>query len=262
MARINSVISFTGKLGEIVGMKGKGATFLRRHNAPSNPNTARQLDQRLKFALGVKLANITPEMAYYKLGSNKVERRGALVSQVIKNASIENVAGTTPSDISLGFGLDARVAYNKLQFSRGPQLVTSARSTIEDGTMLIVRYTRGDLNAYYFLIFSYISRTFSDGSKDIVSQYDFYRQASGEVYNIELTPSLTGLGSTLSTFECDTFVIPMTYDEDHNTEIRNPEGVLDNNVSYANISRVGGVNLSDLVYGQSIYAGRASRVNG
>ncbi len=55
MAEQISIIQVSGKLGNIVGMKGKGANFVRAKVRPGNPRTQKQTAQRMKVAIIGKL---------------------------------------------------------------------------------------------------------------------------------------------------------------------------------------------------------------
>lgn len=98
MAKINSVITFVGKLDNVVGMKGdKGETYARKHlREINNPSTDAQVDQRLKVSLAGQISNLTPAGAIVGMkGANKRQRRANFVKNIINKAQITNNADDT-----------------------------------------------------------------------------------------------------------------------------------------------------------------------
>lgn len=121
MGKLNSVVTFKGRVGNIVGAKGyKGSTILRQYQPiVANPNTEKQRTQRTKFLAATSLANNCPELAlaglrgYAKTVGCSV--RNAMSKIMLKNYNI--VDGWTKTvngdQISMAF------ARQSLKFSKG-----------------------------------------------------------------------------------------------------------------------------------------------
>lgn len=90
MAKLNSVITFVGKMDNVVGMKGdNGETYARKLVKPTNPNTEDQVDQRLRVSLAGQISKLTPANAIVGMkGANKRQRRANFMKNIIKAASV------------------------------------------------------------------------------------------------------------------------------------------------------------------------------
>jgi hypothetical protein len=88
MARIVSLIQFTGRAGSAVGSKGKGGKVLLRQYQPSvaNPCTDAQMSQRAKIKLASQVASMLGEVGRTSLiaNGNKKTDRGLLVKRLLK----------------------------------------------------------------------------------------------------------------------------------------------------------------------------------
>ena len=93
MAEQISIIQVSGKLGNIVGMKGKGANFVRAKVRPGNPRTQKQTAQRMKVAIIGKL------MGKLKGFVNETCKGGRLTAfaNAIKMNLDEAIGGTYPN---------------------------------------------------------------------------------------------------------------------------------------------------------------------
>ena len=88
----------SGKHGTAVAAITKNGNILRLHRKPSNPNTPKQQEQRLKFGLVNK--ELAPLGEVFKKGYLSSDARQMAVSNALKNA----IEGEFP-DFTLNFGL-------------------------------------------------------------------------------------------------------------------------------------------------------------
>ena len=89
MARIVSIIQFTGRAGSAVGSKGKGGQVLLRQYQPSvaNPRTDAQMSQRAKMKLAAQVAGMLGEVGRTALIANGYKKtdRGILIKRLLKS---------------------------------------------------------------------------------------------------------------------------------------------------------------------------------
>lgn len=121
MGKLNSVVTFKGRTGNLVGAKGfKGSTVLRQYQPTvANPNTEKQRTQRTKFLAATSLANNCPELAlaglrgYAKTVGCSV--RNAMSKIMLKNyGAVDGWTKTVDGDqISMAY------ARQSLKFSKG-----------------------------------------------------------------------------------------------------------------------------------------------
>ena len=112
MGKIASVIQFTGRTGNVVGVTGQnGDIYLRVHKKHINDkNSAEQVANRVKFALAGSLSKlIKSDLIYGISGSGKRERRQRWQKLLIKKMTTTAVDGTVtatlaPSDMILSEG--------------------------------------------------------------------------------------------------------------------------------------------------------------
>ncbi len=106
MARIVSIIQFTGRAGSAVGMKGKGGKVLLRQYQPTvaNPRTAAQMSNRAKLKLAAQVAGMLGEVGRTALQANGLRKtdRGKLIKQLFQNIRV-NADG---SKATLGYDLN------------------------------------------------------------------------------------------------------------------------------------------------------------
>ena len=121
MGKLNSVVTFKGRTGNLVGAKGfKGSTVLRQYQPTvANPNTEKQRTQRTKFLAATSLANNCPELALAGLRgyakSVGCSVRNAMSKIMLKNYNVvDGWTKTTNGDqISMAY------ARQSLKFSKG-----------------------------------------------------------------------------------------------------------------------------------------------
>ena len=112
MAKITSPITFTGKVGPIVGAKNpNGGYQLRPHvTEVANPRTVAQTMQRAKINLAGRFSSFTPKEVLYGFRGNATKRRSAFMKNLINNTqSSQEDAGT----------IKASIIKNKVKFSEG-----------------------------------------------------------------------------------------------------------------------------------------------
>jgi hypothetical protein len=93
MAEQISIIQVSGKIGNIVGMKGNGKNYAREKKTPKNPRTQKQTAQRMKVAIIGKL------MGKLKGFVNETCKGGRLTAfaNAIKMNLDEAIGGTYPN---------------------------------------------------------------------------------------------------------------------------------------------------------------------
>lgn len=100
MARIVSIIQFTGRAGSAVGSKGKNGKVLLRQYQPSvaNPRTEAQMSQRAKIKLAAQVAGMLGEVGRTALIANghKKTERGLLVKKLLRSIVV-NADGSQAS---------------------------------------------------------------------------------------------------------------------------------------------------------------------
>lgn len=108
----NGAITFEGKLGNIVGVRGKnGKTHVRLFVKPSNPQTEKQIKARVKMSLAGQLSKITPASALVGFKGSKSERRTKFMRNIILNST----ASVNPG----GDGYNVTLPPIDLKFSEG-----------------------------------------------------------------------------------------------------------------------------------------------
>lgn len=112
MGKINSVIEFTGRTGNLVGVKGQnGQVYLRKHvRKIHNDNSEQQVVARAKMALAGNLSKlIKAELLYGMPGNGRRMRRQRWMTEILRRMTTTTVDGTVkailaPSDMILSEG--------------------------------------------------------------------------------------------------------------------------------------------------------------
>lgn len=130
MGKIASVIQFTGRTGNVIGVTGQdGDIYLRRHRKHiKNNNSPEQVATRVKFALAGSLSKlIRSELLFGMSGSGKRGRRQRWQKLIINKIS-------TSSDNGI---VTAQLLPADLILSEGPTYagVTVSNVTIADGNV-------------------------------------------------------------------------------------------------------------------------------
>lgn len=147
MAKINSIISFTGRAGNVVGAKGpKGQTILRPYQpVVANPQSPAQLVQRAKVNLAGQLSGITPAGAIVPLGmGSKANNRSEFLKNLIKVASV----------VVRPDGYRASIPARNVIFSHGtqPALATITSPTVSASAVTVslsLRAANADMAGLY-----------------------------------------------------------------------------------------------------------------
>lgn len=147
MAKINSIISFIGRAGNVVGAKGpKGQTILRPYQpVVANPQTPAQLMQRAKVNLAGQLSGITPAGAITPLGmGSKANNRSEFLKNLIKAATV----------VMNAEGYRASIPARNIIFSHGtqPALATMTSPTVSASAVtasLSLRAANADMAGLY-----------------------------------------------------------------------------------------------------------------
>lgn len=114
MGKIQGIFQFTGKIGQVVGMKGdNGERYAREYVKTANPDTKGQQDVRTIMSLAGKISSLTPAAIITGLmGANKRQRRSNFVRNIALNSTIATVNDQ----------LQASLAPEKLLLSDGQQM--------------------------------------------------------------------------------------------------------------------------------------------
>ena len=133
MSKQISALQVSGKVGEVVGMKGfNGENYMRIAKKPSNPNTPKQVQQRSKLVLAGLMSKMTPSELLIGMSSTKRLRRSRYTSAIIRNAIIgTNAKGDVVANLDP----------TKLVFSEGRFVEVSGLTPTYNGTALSVVYS-------------------------------------------------------------------------------------------------------------------------
>lgn len=92
MAKQFSTFQFTGKVGTLVGMKGKnGSAYIRTLVTPANPKTSAQTDQRVKMSLAGQMSKLTPQALLVGMSNDKRMRRPNFTGNIARNAVVTTI---------------------------------------------------------------------------------------------------------------------------------------------------------------------------
>ncbi len=115
MARIVSIIQFTGRAGSAVGSKGKGGKILLRQYQPTvaNPRTAAQMQHRAKMKLAAQVAGMLGEVGRTALlaNGNRKTDRGLLIKQLLKSVRVSQDG--TKANLGYDLNLIANPSYSR-----------------------------------------------------------------------------------------------------------------------------------------------------
>lgn len=134
MGKLNSVVTFKGRTGNLVGAKGyKGSTVLRQYQPTvANPNTLKQRTQRTKFLAATSTANSIPDLALAGLRgyakSIGCSARNAFSRLMLREP--ESAIGWT----KVVNGNEVEMSFDKtsLKFSKGTLQIPSANATSDN----------------------------------------------------------------------------------------------------------------------------------
>ena len=168
MGKFNSIVTFTGKVDQIVGMKGaNGETYARKNAIPRNPNTTAQVEQRTKMSLAGQLSKITPRAAIYGMGSSNQKRRSAFTANIARKAGVvfsdgSAVAQLLPADLvfseGLGRNMDAAIAAS---FANNKLTVTGTPADFPedvDAVVVVAVFSENRTGNYHEVMMDTITR--------------------------------------------------------------------------------------------------------
>lgn len=137
MAKQFSTFQFTGKVGTLVGMKGKGgAAYIRTLVTPANPKTTAQTDQRVKMSLAGQMSKLTPQALLVGMSSDKRMRRPNFTGNIARNAVVTTVNNQRTAKIDPAlvlFSDGAAAMMNALDITVTP---TATDITVETGNKM------------------------------------------------------------------------------------------------------------------------------
>lgn len=210
MGKFNSIFTFTGKVGEAVGMKGRdGKTYIRKDVTPKNVNTEDQQRVRTKMALAGKISSLTPASLLTGMrGGNASARRSEFVASMIKRMTEftdpltgEKTAMLKPADLILSQG--AYVAMPTVTLAKANNTVTASATLANSGVdaIIVVAYTAEEATGDYVMC-DYDVLTSSVNSVQL--------DAKGAVTNVYAIPvvrregaSSTAYGEAIANIEAD-----------------------------------------------------------
>lgn len=149
MGKISSVIEFTGRTGNLVGVKGQDGRVVLRVHQPHvrNANTPEQMASRAKVALAGSLSKLIPaEVIYGMTGSGKRGRRQRWLREIIKRMTTTSADGAVkailaPDDLILSEGgLSAGVTISAVTLADGSLTATVTFPEQVDRVVLVALY--------------------------------------------------------------------------------------------------------------------------
>lgn len=111
----NGLGQFSGKVGALVFAVSNGEQIVRQYQPiVTNPRSDAQLQQRAKMVLAGKVSSVFPTSLLYTLSGNNRKRRGALISTIVKSASVAKsgdgyTAAIDPAALRFVRGFDAEI---------------------------------------------------------------------------------------------------------------------------------------------------------
>lgn len=208
MGKINSTITFRGKVGNLVGMKGAdGKTYIRVvSDDPKNPNTPAQRKTRARLTLTGQITKLVPPEILIGMGDTTIRRRLRFNSNLMKNANAE---------LQQNGAITVSIPEEKILFSDGPaglQPVIQIAPDTDFGPGLLqlsINFeTQQNLPDGYTQILYLIIAIFSDGTtlndlQYIISDNDtivkFYTNTANTVADIYCIPIATKQNESNST---------------------------------------------------------------
>ena len=117
----NGLGKFSGKLGGAVFVIRNGKQIVREYNPrPSNPKSAKQLQQRAKGNLAGRISSFVPKAAISGLGVNNIRRRSRFNQLILKGAQVSLI----------GDDYSAKIPWESVKFSEGSVITPFALRSI------------------------------------------------------------------------------------------------------------------------------------
>lgn len=160
MAKQFSTFQFTGKVGTIVGMKGKGGSaYIRTLVTPANPKTAAQTDQRVKMSLAGQMSKLTQQALLVGMSNDKRMRRPNFTGNIARNAVVTTIDGQRAAKIDPALVL----------FSDGPAAVVEANPMTVTAKAAAVEFIVADKVFAKDIVSLIIVAAFADANGRVVS---------------------------------------------------------------------------------------------
>lgn len=145
MAKQFSTFQFVGKVGTLVGMKGKnGSAYIRTLVTPSNPKTAAQTDQRVKMSLAGQMSKLTPQALLVGMSNDKRMRRPNFTGNIARNAVVTTVnnvltAKIDPALVSFSEGATYPLGFDALTVTaQANSVVVAGRNVFPSETVTAI----------------------------------------------------------------------------------------------------------------------------
>lgn len=155
MATQISAIQISGKLGEVVGIKGyDGKNFARIKVTPANPKSDNQVKQRVKMSLAGLFSKLTPAELLIGMGSSKRKRRTRFTSNIARKAVIttandETIAKLDPADLVFSEGIYAPAPTLNVVYDGSTATINSAAFPEGVSAVLVVGVFTDPENGIY-----------------------------------------------------------------------------------------------------------------
>lgn len=155
MAKQFSTFQFVGKVGTLVGMKGKnGSAYIRTLVTPSNPKTAAQTDQRVKMSLAGQMSKLTPQALLVGMSNDKRMRRPNFTGNIARNAVVTTIDGQRaakidPAHVLFSDGAAAMVDANQITITAhvaDVEIIAQPNAFANDVVTLIMVLAFADVN--------------------------------------------------------------------------------------------------------------------
>lgn len=137
MGKIEGIFQFTGKVGQVVGMKGRdGRNYSRIMLKPVNPKTTGQTDQRVKMSLAGLMSKLTPASLIVGMASDKRTRRERFTANIARNAVVTTIDDQRAAKIDPALVLFSDGAAAQVNASDITVTSTAADITVETGNKM------------------------------------------------------------------------------------------------------------------------------
>ena len=235
MGKIQGIFQFTGKIGQVVGMKGdNGERYAREYvKEIANPDTEEQQVTRTKLSLAGKISSLTPaDLITGMEGGNRRNRRSAFVRNIVLNSTVTVEDGEKV----------AKLPADQLVLSEGERFPQVTLTTSIAGGVLSVTPGSFPKNVDAIIVVAY---GIDDNDNYVDCQYVTIPSTATDPQTITL-----GNGSTAATvYQIPVYENPGASKQRYQSALES----LENDTEFA--VRSGGYANSALAYGQSSYNG-------
>lgn len=217
MGKQVSTIQFTGKVGNVVGSKGNGGTFVARiyTDEVKNPQTPDQMYQRGKLALAAKVAGMLGVMGEQVLVANgyRPNRRGTLVRSIMAYINdavagpelgaslpiVRNPQGSMSCNPRITVNVPTSEASGSIVYTNG---LTADRGTMQRAIVALLVYN-ADLDIWQSRV-DIVTTNFNSTSMRIYISKDWagtHATAYGYALGIISDPTISGAKASLGSME-------------------------------------------------------------